>query len=286
MRQDVSEDYHTVLNIALREGRLFTAHDTESSPLVVLVDEQLAQREFPGRPFAEILGKRLRLGGDSAGWREIVGVVRHVKQNGLDEEPRPQIYRPLEQITPQWKANLMRANDMLVKSSVEPTSLISAIKREIQAIDKDQPIAQVATLDSKLSLSIAPQRFTVILLVSFSLIALSLASAGIYGVMSYAVTQRTQEIGIRMALGARTVDVLKLVLARGMTLTLIGVAIGLLGAVALTRLMSSMLFGVTPTDVLTFTVVSIVLIAVALIACYVPARRATKVDPLVALRCE
>jgi putative ABC transport system permease protein len=286
IRLDVSEEYHRVLNISLLHGRLFTAHDTESSPLVVIVDEQLAAQAFPNLPLPQVLGKRLRQGGDSAGWREIVGVVRHVKQNGLDEEGRSQIYRPLEQITPKWKANLMRANDLLVKTSVEPGSLIGAIKKEIQGIDKDQPIAQVQTLESKLDISLAPQRFTLLLLTVFALIALLLASAGIYGVMSYTVTQRTQELGIRMALGAQAVDVLRLVLVKGMRLALAGVALGLLGAFALTRLMTSLLFGVTPTDGVTFILVSLVLLAVALLACYVPARRATKVDPLVALRYE
>jgi putative ABC transport system permease protein len=286
IRQDVSEGYHQVLNIALREGRLFTAHDTESAPLVVIVDDRFVANAFPNKPRHEVLGKRLRLGGDSAGWREIVGIVEHVKQNSLDEEGRAQIYRPLDQITPKWKASFARATDLIVKTSVDPLSLVGSIKKEIQAIDKDQPIAQVATLESKLDTSLAPQRFTLWLLGLFALIALLLASAGIYGVMSYAVSQRTQEIGIRMALGAQALDVLKLVIGNGMKLALFGVAIGLAGAFALTRLMTTLLFGVTPTDRATFALVSLGLIAVALVACYLPARRATKVDPLVALRYE
>jgi putative ABC transport system permease protein len=286
LRQDISEDYHKVLNIPLLEGRLFTAYDTETTPLVVIVDEELAARSFPNQPLREIIGKRLRIAGDGEDWREIVGVVRHVKQNGLDEESRAQIYRPLTQIRSKSGADFARATDMIVKTSVEPYSLIGAIKNEIRAIDKDQPIAQVQTLNDKLRDSVAPQRFTLQLLGLFGVIALLLASAGIYGVMSYAVTQRTHEIGIRMALGAQMLDVLKLVVKGGMSLTLIGVAIGLGGAVALTRLMSRLLFGVTPTDPLTFVCVAIGLTLVALIACYIPARRATKVDPLVALRYE
>jgi predicted permease len=250
------------------------------------VDEELAARSFPHRPFPEVVGQRLRLGGDSDGWREIVGIVRHVKQHGLDEDGRAQIYRPWTQITPKWRANLLRATDMIVKTSVEPYTLVGAIKKEIHAIDQGQPIAQVQTLSDKLNDSLAAPRLTLLLLGLFGLIALLLASAGIYGVMSYAVTQRTHEIGIRMALGAQLSDVLKLVVKSGMFLTLIGVAIGLAGALALTRLMTNLLFGVTPTDPLTFAGVALALTLVALLACYIPARRATKVDPLVALRYE
>lgn len=285
-RQDVSENYHNVLKIPLLEGRLFSAQDTEKSPLVVIVDQEFVARSFPNQPAREVLGKRLRFGGDSDGWREIVGVVGHVKQSGLNEEGRAEIYRPWTQITPKWKADFTRATDMIVKTSVDPVGLIGAIKREIQAIDKDQPIAQVQTLDDKLSESIAPQRFTLLLLGIFALIALSLASAGIYGVMSYAVAQRTHEIGMRMALGAQQRDVLKLMVRQGMNLVVIGVMFGLAGAFATTRLMTTLLFDVTAKDPVTFVVVTAVLMIVALLACYIPARRAAKVDPLVALRYE
>jgi putative ABC transport system permease protein len=285
-RQDVSEDYHNALKIPLLEGRLFNAQDTEKSPLVVIVDREFVSRSFPNKPAREVLGKRLRFGGDSEGWREIVGVVGHVKQNGLNEESRAQIYRPWTQITPKWKADFTRATDMIVKTSVDPAGVIGAIKGEIRVIDRDQPIAQVQTLDDKLSESIAPQRFTLLLLGIFALIALLLASAGIYGVMSYAVSQRTHEIGVRMALGARPLDVLKLMVRQGMGVVVIGVGLGLAGAFATTRLMTSLLFEVTAKDPVTFTLVTAVLAIVALVACYVPARRATEVDPLVALRYE
>jgi putative ABC transport system permease protein len=285
-RQDVSEAYHNALGIPLLEGRLFNARDTGMSPLVVIVDQEFAARHFPNQPEREVLGKRLRFGGDNDGWREIVGVVGHVKQTGLNEEGRAEIYRPWTQITQKWRADFTRATDMIVKTSVDPVSLIEPIRREIQVIDKDQPIAQVQTLDDKLSESVAPQRFTLFLLGIFALIALSLASAGIFGVMAYAVTQRTHEIGVRMALGAQGRDVLKLVIRQGMSLVVIGVLLGLAGAFATTRLMSSLLFEVTASDPVTFAVVTIVLSTVALIACYIPARRATKVDPLVALRYE
>ena len=285
-RQDVSKDYHSALKIPLLEGRLFNAQDTEKSPLVVIVDQEFVARNFPNQAAREVLGKRLRFGGDSDGWREIVGVVGHVKQHGLDEEGRAQIYRPWTQITEKWRGDFLRATDMIVKTSVDPVSLIGAIKREIRLIDKDQPIAQVQTLDDKLSESIAPQRFTLLLLGIFAMIALSLASAGIYGVMSYAVMQRTHEIGVRMALGAQRLDVLKLMVRQGMSLVVIGVGFGLAGAFAATRLMTSLLFEVTAKDPVTFAVVTAALMIVAFVACYLPARRATKVDPLEALRYE
>jgi len=285
-RQDVSANYHNALKIPLLEGRLFNDQDTEKSPLVLIVDQRFVARNFPNQSAREVLGRRLRFAGDSEGWREIVGVVGHVKQNGLNQESREEIYRPWTQITPKWKADFSRAADMIVKTSVDPITLVGAIKREIRAIDKDQPIAQVQTLDDKLSESVAPQRFTLLLLSIFALVALFLAAAGIYGVMSYAVLQRTHEIGVRMALGARQLDVLKLIVRQGMILVVIGVGAGLAGAYATTRLMTTLLFDVTAKDPITFVVVTFVLVIVALSACYIPARRATKVDPLEALRYE
>jgi putative ABC transport system permease protein len=286
IRQDVSGEYHEVLRIPLLAGRQFNIQDTETSPLVVIVDREFVARNFPNQLPREVIGKRLRFTGDNEGWREIVGVVGHVKHGGLNEEDRSEIYRPLSQIPPKYKAGYTRATDMLVKTSVNPLSLVGAIKKEIRLIDEAQPIAQVQTLDDKLSSSIAPQRLNLLLLGIFALIALSLASAGIYGVMSYAVTQRTHEIGVRMALGAQRRDVLRLIVRQGMGLLMIGIGFGLAGAFAATRLMSSLLFDVTARDPLTFGVVTLVLTVVALLACYIPARRATKVDPLIALRYE
>jgi predicted permease len=286
LREDVSEDYHNALGIPLVEGRMFNAQDTEKTPLVVIVDQEFASRSFPNQPAREVVGKRLRFIGDSEGWRQIVGVVGHVKHRGLTEEGGAQIYRPWTQIPQQFKASFTRANDMIVKTSVDPLGLIGAIKHQIRLIDKDQPIAQIQTLDDKLNDSVAPQRLTLLLLSIFAVIALSLASAGIFGVMSYAVTQRTHEIGVRMALGARQIDVLKLVVGNGMTVVLIGMVMGLAGAFATMRMMNSLLFEVTAKDPVTFAVVTVVLAIVAFVACYIPARKATKVDPLVALRYE
>ena len=286
IRQDVTSEYHEVLRIPLLAGRQFNVQDTETSPLVVIVDREFVARNFPNQSSREVIGKRLRFTGDTEGWREIVGVVGHVKHSGLNEQDRPEIYRPLNQIPSKYKAGYTRATDMLVKTSVNPLSLVGAIKKEIRLIDEAQPIAQVQTLDDKLSNSMAPQRLNLLLLGIFALIALSLASAGIYGVMSYAVTQRTHEIGVRMALGAQRRDVLKLIVRQGMGLLMIGIGFGLAGAFAATRLMNSLLFNVTARDPLTFGVVTLVLTIVALLACYIPARRATKVDPLVALRYE
>ena len=284
--QSVSEGYHRTLGIALLAGRYFTERDTADSPSVVIVDDEFVRRHFPGGPPDEALGHRLRFGGEGEPWREIVGVVRHVRQNGLDEEGRPGIYRPWTQINPRWAADYTRAMDLIVKASVEPTRLVAAIRGEVQAVDKDQPLGNVRTLEALVAESVAPRRFSLLLVSVFAGVALLLGAVGLYGVLSYVVTQRAREIGIRMALGAQRSDVLKLILAQGMTLALTGVAAGMAAAFALTRLMSGLLFGVSATDPLTFMLIALLLLVVALVACYLPARRATRVDPLIALRYE
>jgi putative ABC transport system permease protein len=270
----VSPDYFQAMELRVIKGRSFTALDNEKSPLVVIISETLARRYFPNE---EPLGKRIGPGPDR--WREIVGVVRDVKHFGLDADTPPTMYFPMRQVP-------ARAMNLVVRTSGDPLSLTPSLRAQVWAGDRNLAIANLGTMKDLVSTSIIQQRFILLLLGCFAALALLLAAVGIYGVMSYLVTQRTHEIGIRMALGARMGDVLKLIVRNGIALTLIGVAIGLALAFALTRLMTSLLFGVTPTDAMTFALVSTGLVLVALVACFIPARRATKVDPLVALRYE
>ncbi len=274
----VSADYFKAMGIPLRRGRVFTERDTEDSPPVAVINETMVQKIFPNE---DPIGKRITFDDRDKNpeWFEIVGIVGDVKQYGLDQPTTMQTYEPYTQQPP---SSMM----LVVRSAGDPTNLSAAIRSEVLKLDKEQPTTYIKTLNEYFSTSIAQQRFSVVLLGVFAAVALVLAAVGIYGVLSYAVTQRTHEIGIRMALGAGRRDVFRLVVGRGMLLSLIGVASGLVAAFALTRLMASLLFGVTATDAVTFASVAGVLLAVALLACYIPARRATKVDPLVALRYE
>jgi predicted permease len=253
---------------------------------VTLVDDHFVQRHFPDGAISEAIGKRLRFGGPGEPWREIVGVVRHVRQDDLAREGFPQIYSPWMQMNPHSLADFSRVMDVIVKTSVEPLTIVASIKDEVQAVDKDQPLGNVQALDAIADRSLAPRRFNLWLLGVFALIALLLGAVGLYGVIAYAVTQRTREIGIRMALGAQKRDVLRLVFRQGLALSSIGVFIGIGCSLAVTRLMKSLLYNVSATDPATFGIISLLLTVVALIACYVPARRAMKVDPMVALRHE
>jgi putative ABC transport system permease protein len=284
--QSVSENYHQTLGIALLAGRYFNEHDTADAPPVVLVDDEFVRRHFSQAALQGALGKRLRFGGEGEVWREIVGVVRHVRQNDLAEIGFAQVYRPWLQINPRWLAEVTRAMDVIVKTSVEPLSLVNPIRQEVQAIDKDQPLGNVRTIEAAVAQRLAPRRFTLLLLGVFALSALLLGAVGLYGVMSYAVAQRTREIGLRMALGAQPRDVLRLMLRQGLALTLTGVIIGLIAALALTRLLKSLLFEVSATDPAIFAGIGGLLIFTALLACWIPARRATKVDPIIAIRCD
>jgi len=275
----VSADYFKAMGIPLRRGRLFTERDTKDSPRVALINETMAKRIFPDE---DPVGKRITFDNrqkQNPEWFEIVGIVGDVKQYGLDQVTTMQTYEPYTQQTFSYMT-------LVVRTAGDPTNLSAAIRSEILKLDKEQPATNIKTLNEFFSTSIAQQRFSVVLLAVFAAVALVLAAVGIYGVLSYAVTQRTHEIGIRMALGAGRRDVLRLVVGQGMLLTAIGVVGGLVAAFALTRLMASLLFGVTATDAVTFGSVASVLLVVALLACYIPARRATKVDPLTALRYE
>jgi predicted permease len=232
-------------------------------------------------PDEDPLGKRLSWSSNNGNpiWAEIIGVVGAVKHNGLDGVVRGQLYMPHNQ-RPQG------AMYLVIRTSGNPTDVAGAVKSAIQTFDKDQPVYNIKTMEEYLAGSVAKRRFTMLLFGIFGAVALILAAVGLYGVMSYSVTQRTHEIGIRMALGAKQSDVLRLVVGQGMLLALAGVGIGIGAAFALTRLMSSLLFGVGATDPLTFILISFILTGVALGACFVPARRATRVDPMIALRYE
>jgi putative ABC transport system permease protein len=286
LKQSVSESFHRTLGITLLTGRYFTEGDTAEAPPVALVDDHFVRRHFPNGSINDALGKRLRFGGDGEVWRQIVGVVRHVRHNDLDVEGFPQIYSPWLQINPRWLADFTRVMDVIVKTSDAPMSLVAPIKREVQEMDKDQPLGNVQPLEALMAQRIAPRRFNLLLLGLFAFIALLLGAIGLYGVMSYAVTQRTRELGIRLALGAQKNDVLRLVIKQGMILSLTGVAIGLAAALALTKLMQSLLYEVSPTDPLTFAGITLLLSLVSFVACWIPASRAAKLDPMVALRGE
>jgi putative ABC transport system permease protein len=284
-RYTVSPGYFQTMGIELVKGRVFTPQDTSTTTLVAVIDEALAQRTFPNE---DPIGKRLSQSRGFSPAYEIVGIVRHVEQYNLDN-PRirpPQFYFNFNQIPADRLPETTRRINLLVQTDVKPTSLTSAVRAQIAALNKDQAIFNVRTMDDIVSQSVAPRRFSMMLLTVFAVAALLLASIGIYGTVSYAVAQRTREIGLRITLGAQPETVLRMVIGEGMRLALIGSALGLTASFALTRTMKTLLFGVSTTDPLTFLVITLLLNGVALLACWAPARRATKVAPLVALRYE
>ena len=275
--RNCTPDYFRTMGIQVLKGRAFTDQDRPGSPPVIIVNETMAQKYWPG---ADPIGKRVRFNAplSKAPWMQVVGVVQDVKHN-LQTPVTTDYYLPHAQDS--WSSMVLVA-----RTKGDPLSVASDMRQQVWALDKDQPVYDVRTMEEVRAFSVSLYSFSAGSLGVFAAIALLLAAIGIYGVMSYAVMQRTQEIGIRMALGARAADVLKLVVKNGMSLALLGIAAGLAGAFALTRLLRSLLFGITPTDALTFGVVTFGLLLIALLACYIPARRATKVDPLVALRYE
>ncbi len=271
----VSHDYFRAIGMRLVAGREFDERDNENAPRVVIISEATARRYFPNE---DPIGKRIG-NGRPDGWREIVGVTADVKHFGLNQDARASMFFPHRQ-------QPSRQMFIVARAAADPLSLSSALRTAVAAMDKNLAVSNISPMEEITAQSIGQERFTLLLLGVFSALALLLAVAGIYGVMSYAVAQRTHEIGVRVALGAQTRDVLKLVVSQGMALVLMGVGIGLASALALTRFIKGLLFGVSATDPMTFAGVAALLALVALFACWIPARRAAKVDPMVALRCE
>ena len=282
IHRQVSADYLKTMNIQLRQGRYFENRDNAQSMNVAIINETMARQYWPGE---NALGRRFRIGDPDETdqpWMQIVGIVADVRQMGFDEPVKAEMYLPYQQVDHPW----FMPRDLAIRTTGDTSSLVGSVRQIIREVDPDQPISNIATMAEVLGTEAAQRRMGMIMLAGFAVLALLLASLGIYGVLAYFVTQHTNEIGVRQALGATPRDILFLVLKKGMGLTLVGVAIGLASAFALTRLMSSLLFGVKASDPLTFVAVPLLLAFVALLACYIPARRATKVDPLVALRYE
>jgi putative ABC transport system permease protein len=276
----VGGDYFRALGVPLLKGRVFDDRDTADSPAVVIISDSLARSLWPNQ---DALGKRIDIGLGGQMWREVVGVVGDVRQRELGAPPAKALYQPYQQVSERLKW-FVSESTFVIRTSVEPQSFVAGLRSELQTVDRELPLHDVATMEHVVAKSVADPRFYTLLLGSFSALALILAAAGIYSVISYSVTQRTHEIGIRLALGAQSGAILRLVVGQGMALTLAGLAIGLGGAFALTRVLSDFLYQVSVTDPATFALLSLSLVAVALLACWIPARRATKVDPLVALR--
>ena len=282
----VTPDYFRVMKINVQQGRDFTDEDKAGAPPVIIVNEAFVRRFLPeANPFDQ----QLTIGRNTLDPpRRIIGVVNDTKQFGMDKASPPMVFVPVAQVSDRLLAiaRTFVSSYITVRTTVAPLALSEAVKREINAIDATLPLSQIRSMEELVARSVAPQRFNMLLIGLFAGLGVLLAAVGVYGVMSYSVAQRTNEIGIRIALGARSADIVRMVLKQGLGMTLIGVALGLLAAFALTRLMASLLFGVSATDPLTFVAVALLLGGIALFACFVPARRATKVDPMVALRYE
>jgi putative ABC transport system permease protein len=274
----VSPDLFHTMDIPIVKGRPFDNQDVKEARKVIIINETFARRNFPGE---DPIGKRMtyRANPREEDWATVVGIVKDTKPRALDGDPVAEMYVPFAQQPDSSMA-------FIIRMTSKPEGTIAAVRQTVQSLDKDQPVYGIRTLESVMSEAVAKPSFRMFLLGIFASVALILAMVGIYGVMSYSVAQRTHEIGIRMALGAQRTDVVQLVIGYGMALTFVGVGIGLVASFALTRVLSQFLFGVEPIDPLTFTVIALLLIGVALLACWIPAQRATKVDPLLALHCE
>jgi putative ABC transport system permease protein len=270
----VSPDYFRTLGIPLLRGRAFDERDTEKSAMVAVIDEAFARRHFPNE---DPIGKGLDIGNGTEGFYEIVGIVGSVRYSALDAEAAPTMYVPFRQ-------DVFSSMWVLVQTAGDPARLSAAARQVVRDVDRGLPAFSMSPLADVVSESVAQQRFSMLLLGLFAGIALFLAAVGLYGVVACTVSQRTQEIGVRMAMGAQRGQVLGMIIGGGMRLTLVGVAIGIAGALALARLVESMLFEVTPFDPASYVATAGLLMAVAALACYIPARRAMRVDPIVALR--
>jgi putative ABC transport system permease protein len=271
----VGPDYIRAMGMRLRAGRGFTEQDDDKAPPVVIINETLARRYFSGE---DPIGKRVK---DSRRWRTIVGIVGDVKRFGLETEALPEIYWPYAQ-----SYNFGPEIDLAVRTAGDPLDWAGVVRQQINELEARPPIRDVMTMEQRLAPSVAPRRFQMLLFGVFAAVALALAAVGVYGVVAYSVSRRTHEIGIRLALGAYPRDVLLMVVRQGMTLALAGVFIGLAVALAVTRVLKGLLFELSVTDPPTFTLIATLLMGVAFLACYLPARRATKVDPMTALRQE
>jgi putative ABC transport system permease protein len=273
----IGPGYFSTMGIPLVRGRDFAEQDTADTTLAVIVSEKTARHYWPN---SDPIGKRLKNGAttDEGPWRTVIGVVKDVRQNDFVAEPKMQMYFSYRQL------RNLKPNALVVRTAVDPMSLAPAVRNAIWAVDKDQPVSNMNSMEEVVSRAVARQRFSMLLLAIFAGVALVLAAVGIYGVMSYTVAQQTREIGIRMALGAQRGDVLKMTVLQGLKLVAIGLVVGLVAAFVLTRVMASLLFGISATDPLTFLTISGVLLGVALLASYIPALRATRVDPMIALR--
>jgi putative ABC transport system permease protein len=272
----VSATYFQALGMPLLAGRSFSEQDRPTTVQVAVVNPAFVHQYFPGQ---NPIGKHVRNGGRSGPWREIVGVVGDVRQLGPSQDESPEIYTPYQQ-DPTGEMNLV------LRTTADPLALVAPVKAAVQTMDPAQPVYDVATMDQRLAESLSPQRFNALLVGAFALAALALAGVGIYGVLAFSVARRTCEIGLRMALGARRAEVLTLVVGEGLRLCGLGIGLGLAVSVPLTRLLRSVLFGVSPADPPTLAAASAALVLVAVLACYIPARRAITIDPMTALRQE
>jgi predicted permease len=279
-RPKVDAGYFRTMGIPLVAGREFTESDTATAPRVAIVSERIAREYFPGGP-GDALGRRVRFD-EGSEWLTVVGVAADIRQMGLDREVQPMLYVPFQQ---EREPFLLRFVAFVARTTT-PASVVEGMRAEVRLAAPDLPIQSSLTMDEAVSASVAPPRFRMLLLVLFATAATLIATCGIYGLMAYSVAQRRREFGVRMALGANRRDVLRLVLARALQIVVVGLVFGIAGAAGVTRVLQRFLFGVTPTDPIAFTVVTLLLLAVALIAAWLPARRATRIDPWSALRTE